>query len=113
MGFTPVKREARSSCKIMLPVENNILTVKTQAAFPAKNANFLENKTMKVEKKTKIRNRYNQVPYLNQKPIGELTKTQENTIHKRAKRSALSWQVTTRLQGTYKDSIIKIKMKHI
>ena len=33
-------------------------------------------------------------------PYGKVTKTQENMTHKKTKRSALSQQVTTRLQGT-------------
>ena len=33
-------------------------------------------------------------------PYGKVTKTQENNTYKRAKRSSLSQQVTTRLQGT-------------
>ena len=35
-------------------------------------------------------------------PYGKMTKTQANIIHKRAKWSALSQQVITRLQGTDK-----------
>ena len=35
-------------------------------------------------------------------PDGKLTKTQANKAHKRATRSALSQQVTTRMQGTDK-----------
>ena len=49
----------------------------------------------KVRKKAKIRNRYNQVPHLTQDTIyGKVTKKTEKT----AKRTALSKQVTTRLQ---------------
>ena len=55
---------------------------------------------IKVVKKAKIRNQYNQVLHLTQEPYGKVTKTQENITHKRAKRSAFSQQVTLRLQGT-------------
>ena len=54
----------------------------------------------KVRKKTKIRNRYNQVPHLTQDIICESDTTQENITHKRAKRLALFQQVTTRVQWT-------------
>ena len=39
------------------------------------------------------------MPHLTQDTIWESDKTQESNTHKRAKRSALSQQVTTRLQG--------------
>ena len=48
---------------------------------------------IKVRKKAKIRNRYNQVPHLTQDTIEKKDKTQENINHKRAKRSTLSQQV--------------------
>ena len=48
--------------------------------------------------KVKIRNRYNQVPHLTQDNVWESDITQENITCMRAKRSALSQQVTTRLQ---------------
>ena len=47
----------------------------------------------------KIRNRYNQVPYLTQDTIRETDKIQENITHKRVKRSAFS---PKKLQGTDK-----------
>ena len=43
----------------------------------------------------KIRNRYNQVPHLTQDTNGKVTKSQK-TPQTRAKRSALSQQVTTK-----------------
>ena len=54
----------------------------------------------KVKKKAKVRNRYNQVPHKTQDTVwyGKVTKMQENITYKGAKRSALSKQVTTRLQ---------------
>ena len=55
-----------------------------------------------VRKKTKIRNRYNQVPHLTPDTVWESDKTQENITCRRAKRSTLSQQVTIRLQGTDK-----------
>ena len=45
-------------------------------------------------KNAKIRNRYNQVLHLNRGTIKESDKTQRNTIHKRAKRSANSQEQT-------------------
>ena len=39
-----------------------------------------------------------QVPYLSQETTWEVTKTQENITHMRAKRLVFSQQVTTRLQ---------------
>ena len=48
----------------------------------------------KVSKGAKIRNRYNQVPHLTQNTNGKVTHSQQ-TPQTRAKRSALSQQVTT------------------
>ena len=56
----------------------------------------------KLRKKTKIRNRYIQVPHLTQDTIWKSEKTQENIEHKRSKRLALSQQVTTMLKATDK-----------
>ena len=56
------------------------------------------NNILKVRKRAKIRNPYNQIPHLTQNTIWESDKTQENITYKRAKRSALPQQVTTRLQ---------------
>ena len=50
---------------------------------------------MKVSKGAKIRNRYNQVPHLTQDTNGKVTNSQ-HTPQTRAKRSALSQQVTTK-----------------
>ena len=49
----------------------------------------------KVSKGAKIRNRYNQVPHLTQDTNGKVTNSQK-TPQTRAKRSALSPQVTTK-----------------
>ena len=49
----------------------------------------------KVRKVAKIRNRYNQVPHLTQDTNGKVTNSQK-TPQTRAKRSALSQQVTTK-----------------
>ena len=49
----------------------------------------------KVSKIAKIRNRYNQVPHLTQDTNGKVTNSQK-TPQTRAKRSALSQQVTTK-----------------
>ena len=50
---------------------------------------------IKVSKGAKIRNRYNQVPHLTQDTNGKVTHLQQ-TPQTRAKRSALSQQVTTK-----------------
>ena len=50
---------------------------------------------LKVSKGAKIRNRYNQVPHLTQDTNGKVTNSQK-TQQTRAKRSALSQQVTTK-----------------
>ena len=57
-----------------------------------------------VSKGTKIRNRYNQVPHLTQDTNGKVTISQQ-TPKTRAKRSALSQQVTTKhiLTDAHKD----------
>ena len=52
-------------------------------------------KSLKVSKVAKIRNRYNQVPNLTQDTNGKVTNSQK-TPQTRAKRSALSQQVTTK-----------------
>ena len=49
----------------------------------------------KVKQRAKTRNQYNQVPQLTRDTIWESDKIQENTTHKRSKRSALSQQVIT------------------
>ena len=51
--------------------------------------------TKKSNKVAKIRNRYNQVPHLTQDTNGKVTNSQK-TPQTRAKRSALSQQVTTK-----------------
>ena len=50
---------------------------------------------LEVSKVAKIRNRYNQVPHLTQDTNGKVTNSQK-TPQTRAKRSALSQQVTTK-----------------
>ena len=50
---------------------------------------------LQISKGAKIRNRYNQVPHLTKDTNGKVTNTQLDTTT-RAKRSALSQQVTTR-----------------
>ena len=50
---------------------------------------------LKVSKVAKIRNRYNQVPHLTQDTNGKVTNSQK-TPQTRAKRSALSQQMTTK-----------------
>ena len=49
----------------------------------------------------KMRNRYNQVPNLTKDTTWESDKTQVNFTHKRAKRLALSQQVTTNYKSKY------------
>ena len=55
----------------------------------------LNSRMVKVSKGAKIRNRYNQVPHLTQDTNGKVTNSQK-TPQTRAKRSALSQQVTTK-----------------
>ena len=50
---------------------------------------------VRISKGAKIRNRYNQVPHLTQDTNGKVTNSQQ-TPQTRAKRSALSQQVTTK-----------------
>ena len=57
--------------------------------------NYTGKYTKKVSNGAKIRNRYNQVPHLTQDTIGKVTNSQK-TPQTRAKRSALSQQVTTK-----------------
>ena len=57
--------------------------------------NTLQERRMQSNKVAKIRNRYNQVPHLTQDTNGKVTNSQE-TPQTRAKRSALSQQVTTK-----------------
>ena len=56
---------------------------------------FSQQVTTKVSNGAKIRNRYNQVPHLTQDTNGKVTNSQK-TPQTRAKRSALSQQVTTK-----------------
>ena len=58
-------------------------------------------------RKSKIRNRYNQVPHLTQDTILQSDKTQENTTHKRTERLAL-YESASNIQ----DSTTKTNMKH-
>ena len=57
------------------------------------NLDFID--CLKVSNGAKIRNRYNQVPHLTQDTNGKVTNSQK-TPQTRAKRSALSQQVTTK-----------------
>ena len=57
--------------------------------------NWLTANLSKVSKVAKIRKRYNQVPHLTQDTNGKVTNSQK-TAQTRAKRSALSQQVTTK-----------------
>ena len=77
--------------------------LKTESTNKIISLNFFQKLSRNEESKTrkaKIRDRYNQVPHLTHTPYGKVTKTQENTTQKRAKRSTLSKQVITRLQVT-------------
>ena len=62
--------------------------------------NFPNNALYQSEEEAKIRNRYNQVPHLNQDFEWESDKTQENINYRRGKRSSLSHQGTTKLLDT-------------
>ena len=59
-------------------------------------------KLFKVRKNAKIRNRFSQVPYLTQDTVWESDKTQQHATYRRAKKTALSQQVTIMLQDTDK-----------
>ena len=65
------------------------LWLKTKWETPKRNA------AKKVSKGAKIRNRYSQVPHLTQDTYGKVTNSQQ-APQTRAKRSALSQQVTTK-----------------
>ena len=56
---------------------------------------YIDTGETKVSKVAKIRKRYNQVPHLTQDTNGKVTNSQK-TAQTRAKRSALSQQVTTK-----------------
>ena len=56
----------------------------------------------KVGKVAKIWNRYNQVPHLTQDTVRESDKYKKKIRYMRAKKSAFSQQVTTRLNDTDK-----------
>ena len=53
-----------------------------------------------VDSVAKISNRYNQIPYLTWNTICKRDRTTRNHNTQKTKRSALSQQVITRLQGT-------------
>ena len=63
--------------------------------IPMCNSTDLMTYVCKVSKVAKIRKRYNQVPHLTQDTNGKVTNSQK-TAQTRAKRSALSQQVTTK-----------------
>ena len=62
---------------------------------PAAKVILRQGHSLKVSNGAKIRNRYNQVPHLTQDTNGKVTNSQK-TPQTRAKRSALSQQVTTK-----------------
>ena len=64
--------------------------------------NYYLQSALKVKKKAKIRKWEIQVPHLTQDIVWESDKTQQNSKYMRAKRSAISQQVTTRLKDTDK-----------
>ena len=74
----------------ILSKKNLVLPKKKSAADIRIKCTF---QNMKVSKFAKIRNRYNQVPHLTKDPNGKVTNSNAQT---RAKRSALSQQVTTK-----------------
>ena len=56
----------------------------------------------KVEKEAIVWNQYNQVPHLTQDTVWESDKYTKNIRYRRAKKSAFSLQLTTRLHDTDK-----------
>ena len=70
-------------------------TIKPPFNIATKSASLYRYSLCKSNKVAKIRNRYNQVPHLTQDTNGKVTNSQK-TPQTRAKRSALSQQVTTK-----------------
>ena len=66
---------------------------------------------VKVRKKAKFRNRYNQVPHLTQETTWESGKAQENTTHKRAKGLAMLYCVSKYI--TYIDVKLSSVVSHL
>ena len=83
-------RQRESFFPITCYVGNLVVIGKTKI----RNSNFPLN-VLKVSKVAKIKNRYNQVPHLTQDTNRKVTNSQK-TPQTRAKRSALSQQVTTK-----------------
>ena len=78
----------------------NVISMFDELSQPPEKKLNVSYRLIKTRKKAKLRNLYNQAPHLTQDTVWESDKTQENITCKGEKRSALSQQVTTRLQGT-------------
>ena len=74
---------------------NNFYKSYTKSAYNSGSVSPRRKRDLKVSNGAKIRNRYNQVPHLTQDTNGKVTNSQK-TPQTRAKRSALSQQVTTK-----------------
>ena len=89
------------NCGNLIPLSSTVFHVSLIILFPQELAQLrrpVRNKMLassKVSNGAKIRNRYNQVPHLTQDINGKVTNSQK-TPQTRAKRSALSQQVTTK-----------------
>ena len=86
LSFIPHIKYLKAKCLKAL----DLLKVLSHTSWGADRTTLL-----KVSKVAKIRNRYNQVPHLTQDTNGKVTNSQK-TPQTRAKRSALSQQVTTK-----------------
>ena len=84
--YRHVKKNAKVSHQLVVPfsLTHSVISLAHESG-----------KVVKVSNGAKIRNRYNQVPHLTQDTNGKVTNSQK-TPQTRAKRSALSQQVTTK-----------------
>ena len=86
--------------KFLLLNELNTSMKLGKISFCDKGEGEQERELLKVRKRAKIRNRYNQIPHLTRDNVWESDKTQETITYRRAKRLVISQQVALRLQGT-------------
>ena len=97
--WRPAKAHVNLKLRAVSPGPSLLARMLARSAFSSDKL-YIKNIYTKVRQKAKIRNRYNQAPHQSQKTEWESDKTQENTTYMKAKRSAISQQVTTRLQET-------------
>ena len=90
--------DIQSSCDVIfrkIQCSDSQTLIIGSAYRPTNHDTDYANELVEVSKVAKIRNRYNQVPHLTQDTNGKVTNSQK-TPQTRAKRSALSQQVTTK-----------------